>query len=76
LSHWEYVVEAVEFFDKKYRLVIISNSGSESKPYVGVNSVDKWELSTVINKGISQLDEFDFVFFTCLVLHLDLVQMI
>lgn len=56
--------------------MIISNSGSESKPYVGVNSVDKWELSTVINEGISQFDEFDFVFFTCLALHLDLYQMI
>ena len=76
LSHWKNVVEAVEFFDKEYWLMIICDSGSESKPYIGVNFVDKWKLSTVINISISQFNELNFVFFTCLVLHLDLYQMI
>lgn len=54
--------------------MIISNSGSEPETNVGINSVNKWELSTVINVCVSQFDEFDFVFLTFLVLHLDLYQ--
>lgn len=54
--------------------MIISNSWSESEPDIGVYSVDKRKLSTVVDISVSQFDEFDFVFLTSFVLHLDMYQ--
>lgn len=49
--------------------MVEGDSRAQSEPQVGVYSMNVGKLSAVVDEGVGQLDEFDFVFFFCLWLH-------